>query len=99
MDWDEDGEIDETIDLTDDGNPNLFVPQPEIEIERMEDGSIQLTWEDADDAFSLESSSDLNMDEWEAISDDDIEVEDGVSSITIEPADEGTNFFRLRITD
>lgn len=99
LDWDEDGEIDETIDLTDDGNPNLFTPDPIVNIEQMDDGSIQLSWEDSEGSFILESSSDLSTDEWIPVPEEGIEDDNGVSLLIIEVMDQSTHFFRLRLNE
>lgn len=99
LDWDEDGEIDETIELTDDENPDFFDSLPELNIEHNEAGGIRLSWENPDSGIALESSFNLIDGEWTPISEGVIEDADGNSSITIDPAGQNARFFRLVIIE
>ncbi len=96
LDWDEDGVIDEVIDLTDDENPAFFEELPDLVAERVSDNQIRISWEDVDGIFTLESSESLEEGSWTEIAEDQIVDEDGISSVTIDTTENGASFFRIR---
>ena len=96
IDWDEDGIIDELVDLTDDQNPPVGGEFPDLIAQRIANGQIQLSWQDTGSNFTLETTTSLDSNFWTSITVDQIVNENGVSSVTIDTADQTTRFFRLR---